>query len=136
MTPFTIVEPDRITSVAARLSGDQIVVPRDDIAMALGWQRKPEGLCRGEVCVPVADNAGLDVADGLDLRVLAEVLRRPLAVDMDHRAAFLGVSARDRGAQLDSLHAPDFELPDLDGKEHSLSSLRGRKVFLVAWASW
>ena len=32
--------------------------------------------------------------------------------------------------------APDFTLPDLDGSPHSLSSYRGRKVFLATWASW
>ena len=32
--------------------------------------------------------------------------------------------------------APDFTLPDLDGKLHSFSELRGKKVFLATWASW
>jgi hypothetical protein len=32
--------------------------------------------------------------------------------------------------------APEFSLPDLDGKLHSLSAYRGRKVFLFCWASW
>ena len=31
---------------------------------------------------------------------------------------------------------PAFSLPDLDGKLHSLSAYRGRKVFLFCWASW
>ena len=37
---------------------------------------------------------------------------------------------------LASSEAPDFELPDLDGRMHQLSDYRGRRVFLVAWASW
>jgi peroxiredoxin len=37
---------------------------------------------------------------------------------------------------LTSLEAPDFALPDLDGKMHSLSDYRGKKVFVVSWASW
>jgi peroxiredoxin len=32
--------------------------------------------------------------------------------------------------------APDFTLKDLKGKEVSLSSLKGRRVVLVFWASW
>ena len=32
--------------------------------------------------------------------------------------------------------APDFTLPDLEGRQHSLSDYRGRKVFLASWASW
>lgn len=41
-----------------------------------------------------------------------------------------------RRAALASLQAPDFELPDLDGKMHRLSDYRGKKVLLAAWASW
>ena len=32
--------------------------------------------------------------------------------------------------------APDFTLPDLEGRLHSLSEHRGKKVLLVTWASW
>lgn len=32
--------------------------------------------------------------------------------------------------------APDFTLPDLDGKTHSLASLRGKTVVIDFWATW
>jgi peroxiredoxin len=35
-----------------------------------------------------------------------------------------------------TLEAPDFTLPDIDGKQHSLSDYRGKKVLLLSWASW
>jgi len=35
-----------------------------------------------------------------------------------------------------SLTAPDFSLPDMAGKNHSLAELRGKKILLVTWASW
>ena len=44
--------------------------------------------------------------------------------------------AEERGRRLASLEAPDFTLPDLDGRLHSLSDHRGAKVFLVAYGSW
>ena len=44
--------------------------------------------------------------------------------------------AYERGVTLQSLNAPDFSLPDLDGRMHSLAEHRGKKVFLVTWASW
>ena len=61
---------------------------------------------------------------------------RPLAVDREERVACLGVAAPARVAALASLEAPDFTLPDLAGRPHTLSAHRGRKVLLVAWASW
>lgn len=61
---------------------------------------------------------------------------RPLAVDRDEAVAYLGASAAVRAAQLASLRAPDFSLPDLEGRRHSLSEHRGKKVLLVAYASW
>ena len=32
--------------------------------------------------------------------------------------------------------APNFTLPDLNGRVHSLADFRGKKVLLVTWASW
>jgi peroxiredoxin len=32
--------------------------------------------------------------------------------------------------------APDFELPDVNGNMHRLSSLRGKVVFLNLWTTW
>jgi hypothetical protein len=40
------------------------------------------------------------------------------------------------GRALESAEAPDFVLPDLDGRPFRFASLRGQKVVLVAWASW
>jgi peroxiredoxin len=35
-----------------------------------------------------------------------------------------------------TLEAPDFELNDLHGRRHRLSHHRGKKVLLIAYASW
>ena len=66
----------------------------------------------------------------------AEAAGRPVALDLEARAAYLGTSAPERGRQLASLVAPDFTLPDLAGRPHSLADHRGKKVFLVAYGSW
>jgi hypothetical protein len=47
----------------------------------------------------------------------------------------LGTGAQDRAQALAALEAPDFALPDLDGRTHRLSDYRGRKVLLATWAS-
>jgi peroxiredoxin len=46
------------------------------------------------------------------------------------------VGAHERARSLAALEAPDFTLPDLAGRPHSLAEHRGEKVLLVAYASW
>jgi len=71
-----------------------------------------------------------------DLVEVAAALGRPVAVDAAERAAYLGVGAAARARALAALSAPDFTLPDLDGRPHRLSAYRGRKVLLIAYSSW
>ena len=40
------------------------------------------------------------------------------------------------GRALTTAVAPELELPDADGNPFKLSAMHGRKVLLVAWASW
>jgi hypothetical protein len=135
-TRFTIIDDGRPTDVLARVRGDQVRLAPQALEQALGWTLKPEGLCRANVCVPLRDRASVEAAEGVDLVGVASALGRPLAVDGQARAAYLGVSAHERGQRLESLEAPDFTLPDLEGRPHSLREQRGKKVLLIAYASW
>lgn len=104
-----------------------------DFAERAGWQAKPEGLCQGPICVPAP---GALRADGrIDVEVVAERLGMPLVHDEGHQLWSLG-PATATGRALTSAEAPELDLPDRDGNPFRLSSLRGRKVLLVAWASW
>lgn len=105
-----------------------------DVAGALGWELKPEGLCQGDICIPVGDDILRD--DMLSLVGLAGVLDRPLATSDEHAAAYLGPPMARYEETVGHLEAPDFTLPDLDGNQHSLSEHRGSKILLAAWASW
>src|SRR5262249_19657929 len=75
-------------------------------------------------------------AEGPAAAKRAEAVGRPVAIDLEEQAAYVGISAAERAKALASLEAPDFTLPDLDGRMHSLSQHRGKKVLLVAYASW
>jgi len=75
-------------------------------------------------------------AEGVEGVRRAEGEGRPVALDLDEGAAFVGVPARERAGALESLVAPDFALPDLAGRVHRLSEHRGKKVLLVVYASW
>ena len=84
----------------------------------------------------VPDRGALVSDAGLDLAALASALRRPVALDAAEGVAALGTPLDERAGKLATLEAPDFELPDLEGKLHSLSRHRGKKVLLIAYASW
>ena len=131
---LTLLHDGRSDVIAVADPAHPVISP-EHLESTLGWKLQPEGLCRGLVCVPV-DHDSLVAGDGLDLRVLAGALQRPLVTDEKHAVAALGASHHDRGEALASLDAPDFTLPDLDGNLHSLSDQRGKKVLLVAYASW
>jgi hypothetical protein len=136
MERFTLIESERVVQIPARIEGERVRLDPAGLRDALGWEVHDGLLCSDALCIPVADEAALVSDDGLDLAGFARVQERALALDVAERAAFLGGSARERAQALASQHAPDFTLPDLDGRPHSLSEQRGKKVLLVAWASW
>lgn len=111
---------------------DGTTVSPQEFGQRTGWELKPEGFCKGDMCVPAPDAVG---ANGeLDIAVLARRLQMPLVTDEGTGTSALGPEAL--GRSLTTAVAPDLELPDVDGNPFQLSSLRGRKVLLIAWASW
>ena len=60
-----------------------------------------------------------------------------MAVVHDSAAGLYGIGPESLGGRaLVSAEAPELVLDDLDGREFRLSSLRGQKVLLVAWAPY
>jgi hypothetical protein len=100
--------------------------PPADLERRTGWVIKPEGACRDEQCVPLPRP--------FDARELATRLRMPLIEDREHGVWVLGPQAE--GHTLASAQLPDIVLPDRHGNDFALRSLRGTKVFMIAWASW
>ena len=115
-----------------------LVDARSSFPTALGWELKPEGLCRDDVCVPVREPADLFVGEASSTsRPWATALGRPVVVDAD--AAARRGRARRRGtasARSTTWSRPPFTLPDLDGNLHTLEEWRDQKKLLVAFASW
>jgi hypothetical protein len=97
-----------------------------ELEQRTGWTIKPEGACRGDVCVPLP--SPFDVSD------LAQRLRMALVGEEADGLWALGPESG--GHALSSAELPDIVLPDRDGRDFALRSLRGTKVFMVAWASW
>jgi hypothetical protein len=102
-----------------------------DFEAATGWAARPEGMCKGDVCVP-APGA---VTDGtIDVEAVSARLGMALVRDERHDVWALGPESG--GRALTTAVAPELELPDADGNPFELSAMHGRKVLLVAWASW
>lgn len=122
----------------ARADGNSLWLDAGEAAAVTGWTLKPEGFCRGEVCVPVPPARTAEFVRGKEVNIAAlwRHLGAPVVHDDAGQAWVLGTSAEDRASRLTSLEAPDFTLPDLAGRQHALSSYRGKKVLVVSWASW
>jgi hypothetical protein len=123
---------------SARADGEQLWLDAEEFHAATGWSLKPEGFCRGDTCVPVPPDRAHELVAGSAVNAAAfwRRLGNPVVHDTAREVWVLGTSAADRVASLQSLEAPDFSLPDLDGRMHSLSDQRGKKVLLATWASW
>jgi hypothetical protein len=114
---------------------DSLRVAVKDFEARTGWSVQPQGLCQGDVCLPLPETA---TAGGmLDIEGVAERAGMPLVADEVHGLWALGPAAGPGRHALTTAKAPELELPDIrTGDLFRLSSLEGQKVLLLAWASW
>ena len=109
-------------------------VTADEFAVATGWDPKPAGPVPGR---------GLRAGAGCPPRRRHGRRRWPRpngsacrsCATTSTRVTALGPGTT-TGRTLSTAAAPDPELIDRDGDPFRLSSLHGRKVLLVAWASY
>ena len=110
---------------------ERLDIDVSDFQHGTGWEIKPEGACKGDVCVPLAPT----VDGGFDVAGAAARLGMALVHDDEHGVWALGPESLTAHA-LVTAQAPELVLDDIDGNEFRLSSLRGQKVVLVAWAPY
>ena len=109
---------------------NDVTIDRREFEQRTGWELKPEGACKDGRCVPLPD----PVSDTVDLTTISEHLSMPLLLDPD--AALWPPGPASGGTAATSAHAPARDVPDWYANACRLSSLRGHKALLVAWASW
>jgi hypothetical protein len=141
MTPveLTVLTADGTATADAVVEDDRILVASAVVAAATGWEPKPEGLCRGDLCVPLRDPAARDSSGRYDLARVAAALQRPFAAEQTERdavVASLGEAAHERAAAYQQGTAPHLELVDLDGRPVTVPDHSRRKRLLLAWSSW
>jgi hypothetical protein len=107
---------------------DHADVTAEEFAAGTGWEIKREGACKADVCVPLA---------GTTFDAAAAARRLGMAVVHEPAAGVWSFGPESLGNRaLVSAEAPELVLPDLDGNEFRLSSLRGQKVVIVSWAPY
>jgi hypothetical protein len=128
-------------SSAPEASGD-LWITVSDLTRATRFVIKPQGVCRDELCFPLPKNRKAEFVakkgstTWFNLSEFARLIKQPCVIDEKNGVWYFGARAAEQNGYLTSLSAPNFTLPDLNGKLHSLSDFRGKKVLLVTWASW
>ena len=139
----TILYEGKSTSVPTAVSTDDDVwLDLADLTASTGWDVKPEGICHDETCIIVPEDVMSSIVNEMEnktwfnLAGFARFLERPYAHDNAHNVWSFGAMSDNLEIPFGPIYAPDFTLPDLEGKSYSLSDFRGKKVFLACWASW
>jgi hypothetical protein len=134
-------------SVAAEVAAlteipEGLWITAGDLKRATRLELKPEGVCSEKLCFPIPEARKKDFlitrsgTSWFNLTAFAQLVKQPVAHDVKHGVWYFGPRPDVQNSYLANLTAPDFRLPDLEGKMHSLSDFRGKKVLLITWGSW
>lgn len=110
---------------------ESLEIPRAAFEAGTGWELKPEGACKGDVCIPLSPVPG----DTVDVARVAQQMGLPLVAESAHQLWALGPESIG-GRALTTAEAPDLCLPDLEDHPFHLSSLKGKKVLVYFWAPY
>lgn len=142
MTVTILTSESETAPANARTEGEALWVRSDELPRSTGWELKPEGVCRDELCIPLPPERAshlLSVRDGatwLDVAGFASYAGQTFAHDASTDSWYFGPGPEEHRGRFEQLDAPDFELSDIEGQTHRLSDHRGKKVALALWASW
>lgn len=142
-TGVTVLYQDRVVEIGRALAdGQSLWVTPEDLPRINDFVLKPEGACLEELCIPVRQDRDSELfvnrsgQGWFNVAALARRLQQAYVADHEHAVWSFGNIPVTRQAFLQSAMAPDFALPDRDGRLVRLSDFRGKKVLVVTWASW
>jgi len=141
--PVTVLSNDQTIKLENALpEGDNLYVSPQDLTKINGFVLKPEGACLDDLCIPIPqgkDSKLLKTSNGqkwFNLTEFSKLLKQSFAADSEKAVWSFGPLPNKIESTFNSAIAPDFALPNLDGKLVHLSDFRGKKVLIVTWASW
>ena len=139
----TVVFEGTVHEIADCVDTEKDLWLRPDVhELVRGYELKPEGLCRGDVCWRLGprrrDKFVIEGDDGIqvNLAALSRLEGRTFVHDAAERIWWFGPPAPFVPPPGLRPNALDFTLPDQNGNPVSLSDFRGSKVLLITWASW
>src|SRR5437763_6647988 len=129
----TVIYDGKATEVstAPEASAD-LWITTGDLTRATRFVIKPQGVCRDELCFPMPKNRTAEFVSKkgattwFNLSNFARLIKQSFVTDQKNNVWYFGVRAEEQNGYLASLEAPNFTLPDLNGKPHSLADFRGK----------
>jgi hypothetical protein len=136
--PATVIYDDRVVTLdRVRFEAKDpaaLWIWRRDLPAVNGFEVKPQGACREDICVPIPKS--MIRGEYFDVTAFARKAGQAVVVDTAARAWSFGEIQALRGGFLSSRTAPDVAMPDRAGRPVQLSRFHGKKMLLITWASW
>jgi len=132
-TSATVLYDDRAVTIdKTRPDAKELWVRAADLPRINQFEVKPQGACRADMCIPLSKD--LKSGEWFNLTGFARKVHQ--AYINDAGAWSFGEIPLVRGDFYRTRLAPDFAVPDRQGRLVHLSDFRGKKVLVVTWASW
>jgi hypothetical protein len=134
-TTTTVLYGDRtitLDKIRPNVSGPELWVRAADLPRINDFTVKPQGACRDDVCIPIPK----ELKNGEWFNLTGFAHRTGEAFVSDTNVWSFGEIPAMGGRYLSSRMAPDFAVPNRQGKVVHLSDFRGKKALVITWASW
>src|SRR5215469_3505687 len=115
MTMTVVYHYRSLTIEKADVSSNGLWILPEELEKLSGWIVKPEGVCKGSVCVPIPPGRESEfVREGgtFNLAALSQLLGETV-VHSDDLRVWVVQEPHSNLRRIQSLEAPDFALPDL-----------------------
>jgi hypothetical protein len=113
---------------------DALWVRKRDLPRVNGFELKPQGACRADLCIPIPKT--MTRGDFFNLTAFAKKAAQPVVAEPSAKVWSFGEMQALGGGLSNSRIAPDFEVSDRLGRPVHLAGFRGKKALVITWASW
>lgn len=136
-TSVTVLYGDRTVKLdrtRAEKNSSDLWIRKADLERVNGFELKPQGACRNEMCIPVTK--AMSQGEWFNLTAFAHKMHQVYLSETASRVWSFGEIPALTGNYATARIAPDFAVADRKGKLVHLSDFRGKKALVVTWASW